>query len=72
VVVADWGESRTNSEKNTTGRGTYNISAPDVFGKENYNLEVDIWSFGSLMYEVIWNKELITRREFYQLVALPS
>ena len=46
-------------EKRFTICGTYNYMAPEIFEKKGYSFQVDIWSVGIIMYQLLTGKLLI-------------
>jgi serine/threonine protein kinase len=50
--------------------GTYSIAASKVFldRNNNYNETVDVWSLGSLMYEVLSGKLLLSLIEMFSIL----
>jgi serine/threonine-protein kinase ULK/ATG1 len=56
IKIADLGFAKTVqscSEKNTTYCGTPINMAPEVLNREDYNIKADIWSLGTVTYELM-------------------
>ncbi len=47
-----WSVEIGQNEKRGTFCGTYEYMAPEIFENERYNVSVDIWSLGVLLYEM--------------------
>lgn len=69
-AIADWGLAKSPTLENSF-RGTFTTSAPEVYltGVGNYGFQVDVWSFGSFLLEMLSNTLLITEEEFDRLVG---
>jgi serine/threonine-protein kinase ULK2 len=57
VKIADLGfskiQSNIDSDLNTTYCGTPINMAPEVLNREQYNYKVDVWSVGTILFELL-------------------
>ena len=62
VKLSDFGLSKTmrdNDITQTKGVGTPLTQAPEIlFGKDDYNYKVDLWSIGIIIYQLLYKKEI--------------
>ena len=57
VALADFGIARPASDATMTGAvGTPAYTAPEVLRAERYGKPADVWSFGMIMYEVLYGQ----------------
>ena len=57
VKITDFGLSRENTKSNemmTANTGTYHWMAPEVLNAEPYTHKADVYSYGIVLYEIIW------------------
>ena len=55
IKLCDFGWAKELSlENRSTFCGTVEYMAPEIFGSENYDYGVDIWSLGILLYELLY------------------
>ena len=56
VKIGDFGLAAycPDNQKNFTVCGTPNYMPPEMIRKESYSFEVDIWSTGVLMYNILF------------------
>ena len=55
-IVCDFGIARANSATMTVDIGTTNWMAPEQMLSKTYNEKVDVYSYGSILYEMVANK----------------
>lgn len=54
--VADFGESREKDANMTQATGTYNWMAPEVLMSQNYTMKADVFSFGIILWEILYEQ----------------
>ena len=56
AALADFGISKvlTNDEKTKTFIGTPEYVAPEIIKQKGHGKAVDIWSYGTILYEMIY------------------
>jgi len=57
--ITDFGISKKISNEQqfmTRAVGSYHWMAPELLDYTNYDEKVDVWSFGIIIYELIWEK----------------
>ncbi|KAL4454237.1 hypothetical protein ABPG74_012194 [Tetrahymena malaccensis] len=69
LVITDFGVSSIYDLKSTVG--TINYMAPEILKfQTSYDKAVDIWSFGCIMYEIIYNEQLFYGQTTQQVLSL--
>lgn len=71
VKICDFGLSRFRSDKDLSAVGTVHFSAPEVLRDEYYTESADVFSFGTVMWELYTRKcvfDGLSKLEIYQAV----
>jgi serine/threonine protein kinase len=65
ALIGDFGTSRRESDDHTLTleAGTVHYAAPEMFREEPYTNKVDVFSFGSILYEIIVGSPVFARDE---------
>lgn len=71
IKVADFGSSRIlrKDSERMTKVGTIDVSPPEVLKNGIYNMQTDIYSFGILLWQVIYQKPLYPNMNVYEITS---
>lgn len=71
VKVADFGSSRMlkKDTERMTKVGTIDVTSPEVLKNGLYNMQTDIYSFGILLWQVIYEKPLYPNMNVYEITS---
>lgn len=70
--VADFGESREKDANMTQATGTYNWMAPEVLMSQNYTMKADVFSFGIILWEILYEQYPNRSMQDVQRGAIPT
>lgn len=67
IKIGDFGAAKFASAEDplTTGIGTWEHQAPEVFGDGPYTLAVDIWSLGTIFFTLLTGRPLFPNRNAF-------
>lgn len=72
IVICDFGLSeqtqKLNKEEYTSTIQSIWYRSPEIALKSKYNYKIDIWSIGTILYEIIYNKPLLKCKDVNELM----
>ncbi|OXU28096.1 hypothetical protein TSAR_013895 [Trichomalopsis sarcophagae] len=70
VKIGDFGLSRDLRENNLSHAGSYCYIAPEMLKKEPYDLKIDVWSMGVVLYEMLTQELAFSVTTFKEAVDM--